>query len=133
MSELLTIEDLNVSYESRGERSQVVRGATFAVQKGEVVALVGESGSGKSTTAHAIVRLLAENGSIDGGTITLGDTDLTALGERALRGIRGRRIGLVPQDPNNSLNPVKRIGDSLGEVLRIHQWGSKPAIEARVL
>lgn len=133
MSELLKVEDLDVSYETRGQRVRVVHGVSFAVRKGEVVALVGESGSGKSTTAQAIVRLLAENGHIDGGTVTLGDTELTSLGEQALRAVRGRRVGLVPQDPNNSLNPLKRVGDSLGEVLRIHRWGSKPAIQQRVL
>ncbi|WP_106850407.1 ABC transporter ATP-binding protein [Blastococcus sp. Marseille-P5729] len=133
MSDLLTIDGLTVSYDTRGERTPVVHDVTFGVAPGEVVALVGESGSGKSTTAHAVVGLLAANGHIDSGTVTLGDTELTGLSERALRDVRGRRIGLVPQDPNNSLNPLKRIGDSIAEVLRIHRWGSKPAIAQRVI
>ena len=130
---VLAVEDLVVSYESRRRRTTVVHGVSFHVGAGEVVALVGESGSGKTTTAQAVIGLLAENGRIEGGRVLLNGLDLTGLNDTALRGIRGRRIGLIPQDPNNSLNPVKRIGDSLGEALRIHAWGSKVAIAARVL
>ena len=130
---LLSVEDLVVAYESRHRRTQVVHGIGFSVGAGEVVALVGESGSGKTTTAQAVIGLLAENGHLEGGRILLGGQDLTALNERAMRDLRGRRIGLVPQDPNNSLNPVKTIGDSLSEVLRIHRWGSRDAIAKRVL
>ncbi len=130
---VLSVEDLVVSYESGRRRTQVVHGVSFAVGAGEVVALVGESGSGKTTTAQAVIGLLAENGRLEGGRVQLGSDDLTTLGEKALRGVRGRRIGLVPQDPNNSLNPVKRIGESLSEALRIHGWGTKQAIAARVL
>ena len=130
---VLSVEDLVVSYETRHGRHQVVHGVSFEVARGEVVALVGESGSGKTSIAQSVVGLLPGNGRLEGGRITLGDTDLTALGDRALRGVRGRRIGLVPQDPNNSLNPVRRIGESVAEVLRVHGWGTQPAIEARVL
>ncbi|MGJ3508484.1 dipeptide ABC transporter ATP-binding protein [Enemella sp. A6] len=130
---VLDVRDLTVSYTSRQRRTEVVHGVSFTIRPGEVVALVGESGSGKTTTAQAVIGLLADNGRRDGGTITLGDTDLTGAGEAMLREIRGRRVGLVPQDPNNSLNPVKTIGESLAEVLRVHRWGSKPAIRQRVL
>ncbi|QIK73696.1 ABC transporter ATP-binding protein [Propioniciclava coleopterorum] len=130
---VLAVEDLVVSYESGRRRTQVVHGVSFAVGAGEVVALVGESGSGKTTTAQAVIGLLAENGRVEGGRVLLGADDLSGLNDKALRGIRGRRIGLVPQDPNNSLNPLKRIGDSLSEALRIHGWGSRQAIDARVL
>lgn len=133
MNPLLSIDGLTVSYQTRGRITEVVHDVTFDVAPGEVVALVGESGSGKSTTAQAVVGLLAGNGRVDAGRVSLGDTVLTGLGERQLRDIRGRRIGLVPQDPNNSLNPLKRIGDSIAEVLRVHHWGSRPAISARVL
>ncbi|NLT29275.1 MAG: ABC transporter ATP-binding protein [Propionibacterium sp.] len=130
---VLDVRDLVVSYESRHRRTEVVHGVSFTIKPGEVVALVGESGSGKSTTAQAIIGLLAENGRLEAGGITLGETELTGLTDKAMRDIRGRRIGLVPQDPNNSLNPVKTIGESLAEVLRVHRWGSKPAIRQRVL
>lgn len=130
---VLAVEDLVVSYDTRRGRQQVVHGVSFTIGRGEVVALVGESGSGKTSIAQAVVGLLAGNGRLEGGRVVLGDTELTGLGERALRDVRGRRIGLVPQDPNNSLNPLKRIGESVGEVLRVHGWGTRPAIDARVL
>ena len=130
---VLSVEDLVVSYETRRGRHHVVHGASFTIGRGEVVALVGESGSGKTSIAQSIVGLLPGNGRLEGGRVVLGGTDLSSLGDRALRGVRGRRIGLVPQDPNHSLNPVKRIGDSVGEVLRVHGWGTRSAIDARVL
>ncbi|MFD5815668.1 dipeptide ABC transporter ATP-binding protein [Streptomyces sp. NPDC127038] len=117
---LLEIRDLSVSYRTRGGTVQAVRGVDLDVWPGQVTAVVGESGSGKSTTAHAITRLLSTNGSIDAGTVRFGRHDLATLSEAELRTVRGARIGLVPQDPTVSLNPVKRIGDQVAEVLRIH-------------
>ncbi|MFM9445634.1 dipeptide ABC transporter ATP-binding protein [Streptomyces acidiscabies] len=118
---LLEIRGLTVSYGTRtGARVPAVRGVDLDVRAGEITAVVGESGSGKSTTAHAVTRLLAANGRIDAGTVRFGRHDLTTLSEPELRTIRGARIGLVPQDPTVSLNPVKRIGEQVAEVLRIH-------------
>ena len=114
---LLDVRDLRVSYRSSGP---AVRGIDLQVQAGEVVAVVGESGSGKSTTAHAVLGLLAAGGRVDGGQVLFDGQDLVGLGERRLRAVRGREIGLVPQDPTVSLNPVKRIGEQVAEVLIIH-------------
>lgn len=121
-SALLEVRGLDVSYRARTRTGLVpaVRGVDLEVHAGETVAVVGESGSGKSTTAHAILRLLAANGSVDAGTVNFAGLDLARLPERALRGVRGAQIGLVPQDPTVSLNPVKRIGEQVAEVLRIH-------------
>ncbi|MEV0904506.1 ABC transporter ATP-binding protein [Streptomyces hokutonensis] len=116
----LEIRGLSVSYRTRGGTVAAVRDVDLDVRRGEVTAVVGESGSGKSTTAHAITRLLAANATIDAGTIRFGRHDLTALSEAELRTVRGAQIGLVPQDPSVSLNPVKRIGEQVAEVLRIH-------------
>ncbi|MET7686752.1 ABC transporter ATP-binding protein [Streptomyces sp. NPDC005483] len=117
---LLEIRGLSVSYRTRGGTVEAVRGVDLDVWPGQVTAVVGESGSGKSTTAHAITRLLSANGRIDAGTVRFGRHDLATLSEAELRTVRGARIGLVPQDPTVSLNPVKRIGDQVAEVLRIH-------------
>ncbi|MCX4759433.1 ABC transporter ATP-binding protein [Streptomyces sp. NBC_01275] len=116
----LEIRGLSVSYRTRGGIVRAVRDVDLEVRPGEVTAVVGESGSGKSTTAHAITRLLAANASIDAGTIRFGRHDLASLSEAELRTVRGAQIGLVPQDPSVSLNPVKRIGEQVAEVLRIH-------------
>ncbi|MFF3504506.1 dipeptide ABC transporter ATP-binding protein [Streptomyces sp. NPDC003247] len=129
---LLEIRGLSVSYRTRGGTVPAVRGVDLDVWPGQVTAVVGESGSGKSTTAHAVTRLLAANGRIDAGTVRFGRHDLATLSEAELRTVRGARIGLVPQDPTVSLNPVKRIGEQVAEVLRIHGLATRrtAAVEA---
>ena len=117
---VLQVRDLVVEYEGRGESVQAMRGVSFDVHAGEVVALVGESGSGKSTTAHAVVGLLPSGGRVVGGSVRLHDGELVGLAPKAWQQVRGARIGLVPQDPGIALNPVTRIGDQVAEVLRIH-------------
>lgn len=119
MTELLNIEGLQVEYRGRGGATPAVRGVSLQVRRGETLALVGESGSGKSTLAHAVIGLL-QGGVITAGEITFAGERLDRAAPRALQRIRGARIGLVPQDPGTSLNPVLRIGRQVGEVLRIH-------------
>jgi len=126
---LLDVRDLAVSYNGR----RAVEGISFTVEPGETVAVVGESGSGKSTTAHAIIGLLPGNATVDQGQILLGDTDLATWSARRMESVRGVRIGLVPQDPANSLDPVKTIGAQVGEVLRIHRRGDRRTIARRVV
>ena len=87
----------------------------------ETLALVGESGCGKSLTSLALLRLIPSPGRIEhGSAIRLGDTDVLALEGEALRRIRGRRIGMVFQDPMTSLNPVFTVGDQIAEGVRAH-------------
>ncbi|MFJ6386817.1 dipeptide ABC transporter ATP-binding protein [Streptomyces sp. NPDC091972] len=130
---LLEIRGLSVSYRTRGGTVEAVRGVDIDVWPGQVTAVVGESGSGKSTTAHAITRLLSANGRIDAGTVRFGRHDLATLPEAELRTVRGARIGLVPQDPTVSLNPVKRIGDQVAEVLRIHGLATRRSAPAEAI
>jgi peptide/nickel transport system ATP-binding protein len=117
---LLQVSGLRVAYGSVSDPLLAVTGVDLTVSRGEVVAVVGESGSGKSTTAHAILGLLAGSGRAIGGTVTFDGERLDTLSERALGRIRGARIGLVPQDPTTSLNPVIRVGVQVAEVLRVH-------------
>jgi len=130
---LLEVRDLSVSYRTRGRVVEAVREVSFTVEPGEVVAVVGESGSGKSTTAQAIIGLLPTNGSIDSGQILLGGTDIARWPDKRLRSIRGAQIGLIPQDPANSLNPVKTVGAQIGEVLRIHRRGDRRTVSRTVI
>ena len=130
---LLEITDLRVSYRTSAGPVQAVSGAALAVGRGEIVAVVGESGSGKSTMAHAIVGLLPAGGRVDAGRIEFEGRDLPALRDAELRSVRGREIGLIPQDPMVSLNPVRRIGDQVAEALIVHGLASgKEAAERAV-
>ncbi|WP_458085255.1 dipeptide ABC transporter ATP-binding protein [Streptomyces malaysiensis] len=133
---LLSIRGLEVSYRTGDGAPPAVRGVDLDIAPGEVLALVGESGSGKSTTAHAVIGLLPPGGRVDGGRILFDGTDLATAGERELRARRGRDIGLIPQDPMVSLNPVQRIGRQVAEVLLIHglaDRASAPAEAVRIL
>ncbi|MFT2815625.1 dipeptide ABC transporter ATP-binding protein [Leifsonia sp. A12D58] len=130
---LLDINNLAVSYTTATGTTRVVHDVSFGIEPGEVVAVVGESGSGKSTTAHAIIGLLAGNGRIDHGSILLNGTDIAGWADKRLETVRGAQIGLVPQDPTSSLNPVKTIGAQVGEVLRIHKKGARQQVAARVI
>ncbi|RLP75028.1 ABC transporter ATP-binding protein [Mycetocola tolaasinivorans] len=129
----LRIEDLQVSYTVGRERLDVVRGVSLEIEPGQLLAVVGESGSGKTTTAQAATGLLASNGAVTGGRVLIGEHDVTGWSEKRFRELRGRSIGWIPQDPNNSLNPVKRVGESVAEVLRIHRWKDRAARRARVI
>jgi peptide/nickel transport system ATP-binding protein len=117
---LLRLSGLHIGYRGNGVEVDAVRGVDLEIAPGEVVALVGESGSGKSTTAHSIIGLLPATGSVTAGSITYDGRDITRLRGRALRKIRGAEIGLIPQDPNLALNPVKRVGEQVAEALRVH-------------
>ncbi len=117
---VLDVRDLHVSYSQGDSRTVIVHGVSFTVQPGEVVALVGESGSGKTSTAQAVIGLLAENGRIDSGAILLNGEDISCWNAKRLRAIRGAVVSLVPQDPGSSLNPVLTIGAQVREILEIH-------------
>ncbi|AJI79623.1 dipeptide ABC transporter ATP-binding protein [Corynebacterium singulare] len=130
---LLTVQDLNVSYTTAKGDVPAVQGVNVEVHPGQMTAIVGESGSGKTTSAMAAIGLLPSNATIDAGTITFDGRDITSLSRREWRELRGRRIGLIPQDPNNSLNPLKTIGASVEEGLTIHHVGSAAERKARAL
>lgn len=104
---VLTVENLRISYRSQREWREVVHDVSFAVKRGEMLAFVGESGSGKTTTAQAIIGLLADNARRDSGRILINGEEISGWSAKRLDGLRGARISLVPQDPGNSLNPVK--------------------------
>ncbi|VUS32490.1 dipeptide ABC transporter ATP-binding protein [Klebsiella spallanzanii] len=130
---VLTVENLRISYRSQREWREVVHSVSFNVKRGEMLAFVGESGSGKTTTAQAIIGLLADNARRDSGRISINGEDISNWSAKRLDGLRGARISLVPQDPGNSLNPVKTIGAQVGEILRLHQKSSAAERKEQVL
>ncbi|MFJ5956685.1 dipeptide ABC transporter ATP-binding protein [Paenarthrobacter sp. NPDC092416] len=131
---VLELRNLSVSYADRHRKHRrVVHEVSLKISPGEVLALVGESGSGKSTTAQAVIGLLAGNGRIDGGSILLNGTDISGWSQKRLESIRGAKIALIPQDPTSSLNPVLTVGAQVEEVLRLHTKLPKPERRKRVL
>jgi oligopeptide/dipeptide ABC transporter ATP-binding protein len=124
MPPLLSIEGLDVRYDSPRGDVRAVDGLDLALETGETYALVGESGCGKTATAYSILRLV-EPGRIAGGRIVFQGRDLMALSEKQMRGVRGAGIGLAFQEPGAALNPVLKIGTQVGESLRIHRGASR--------
>ncbi|ACT04923.1 ABC transporter related [Dickeya chrysanthemi Ech1591] len=130
---VLELEDVAIAYRHDDGERTVVEGVSFAIQPGEVVALVGESGSGKTTTAQAVIGLLADNGRLTRGAIRLNGTDISRWSQPRLDSIRGRVVSLVPQDPGSSLNPVKTIGEQVDEILRLHQKADHRSLRRQTL
>ena len=130
---LLEVRDLAVSFRTTYGEIHAVESASFTLRRGSTLAIVGESGSGKSTTAMACIGLLPGNGRIRSGSIMFEGKDLTALPESQLRRIRGRAIGLVPQDPMSNLNPVAKIGTQVAETLLVHGMATPKNVKERVI
>jgi peptide/nickel transport system ATP-binding protein len=118
---LLGVRDLVVSFDTDAGAVNVVDGVSFDIFPGETLALVGESGSGKSVTAMSILRLIeSQGGQLCGGSIRFEGAELTRASPRELGALRGRRIGVVFQEPMSSLNPVLTLGDQIAEPLMLH-------------
>ncbi|CAN7325925.1 ABC transporter ATP-binding protein [Caballeronia sp. LjRoot34] len=130
---VLALENLSIAYRDGHTKKRVVHDVSLTVNRGEVVALVGESGSGKTTTAQAIIGLLAENGERETGRIIINGVDITQWAHKRLDGLRGKHVSLIPQDPGSSLNPVQTIGTQVGEILQLHERLSRKERDARVL
>ncbi len=136
---LLSVENLAIDFRSHRGDVRAVAGVSFAIERGETVAIVGESGSGKSVTAMALLGLLPmPPGQLVSGTARfesekLGDVDLLALSERQLRQVRGNDIGMIFQEPMTSLNPVLTCGYQVAEALLLHTALSKAEAKARTI
>ncbi len=116
----LDVEDLNVSFTTRRGPVDAVRGVSFSLAKGETLGIVGESGSGKSVSSYAIMRILERTGRIAGGRITFDGIDLPTLSDKEMRELRGREISMVFQNPRAALNPIRKVGRQIEDVLRRH-------------
>ncbi|MBT3370925.1 MAG: ABC transporter ATP-binding protein [Rhodospirillaceae bacterium] len=122
----LEVEGLQTYFFTRQGTVKAVDGVSFNLRKGETLGIVGESGCGKSITALSVMRLVPEPpGRIIGGSVKLDGTDLLALSEEEMRGIRGNDISMIFQEPMTSLNPVLTIGYQIAEALILHQDYSK--------
>lgn len=122
MPPLLKILDLQVQFiGSQGKRVHAVNGTNLEMQHREVLGLLGESGSGKSTVARTLLRLLPKNAQATARSIEFEGLELLALAENKLEKIRGARIAMISQDPGLALNPVRKVGDQIAEVILAHR------------
>lgn len=117
---ILKIENLSVAYRQGRQWFDAVRDVSLNIRAGETYGLVGESGSGKTTLILGAMRYLSQNGKVTQGSVELDGQDLLALSEREMRQVWGKKITLVPQNPQSSLNPAIRIGEQVAEILRHH-------------
>ena len=131
---ILSVEDLEVSFQVRGQTLTALRGIDLELHRGETLAIVGESGSGKSVLTKTIAGMLESNGQIQKGQIIFDNQDLTKLRRRReWASIRGGRIATVFQDPLTSLNPILTIGRQLMDPIRAHQGCSRSEARQRAL
>ena len=130
---LLEVSDLAVNFRTTDGEVQAVKNASFTIGRGRTLAIVGESGSGKSTTAMAVIGLLPGNGKVASGSIRFDGTELVGMPENRMRAIRGRSIGLVPQDPMSNLNPVTKIGTQVAETLLVHGMATSKDVDRKVI
>ena len=129
---VLEAKNLAVTFKVEGGTVEAVRNVSFALCKGETVAIVGESGSGKSVTARAIMRLLSRRATIGkGSSIVLNGKDVVKLPEGEMRKLRGSRVSMIFQEPMTSLNPVYTVGSQIAEVIRIHNRVSRAEAMSR--
>lgn len=134
MGKLLSVENLHVQFKTYAGIVEAVRGVSFGVETGEVLAIVGESGCGKSVTAQSIMRLIPEPpGKITAGSILFKGEEILKLPERKMRSIRGNTISMVFQDPMTSLNPVLNVSTQINECLRQHQTMGKQEADRRAV
>ena len=120
-SALLEVEGLHVHYRTRAGEVYALNGLDLAVERGERLGLVGETGAGKTTLALSILRLLPEDaGMVCAGSIRFEGEELLEQSEAWMLGLRGRRISMIFQDPMTSLDPIKSVGEQVGEVLKLH-------------
>ena len=125
MTALVDVEDLSVNFATRNGVVHAVRGVSFSLIKGQTLGIVGESGSGKSVTSYALMRILDRAGFIAGGSVRFGGMDVGAASEKHMRELRGREISMVFQNPRAALNPIRKVGQQIEDVLRQHVQASR--------
>jgi peptide/nickel transport system ATP-binding protein len=117
---LLEVNDLTVEFATRRGIVKAVQHVNISVAKGETLGIVGESGSGKSVTSYAVMRILDRAGRIAEGSVTFSGIDVRAATEGEMRDLRGREISMIFQNPRAALNPIRKVGDQIEDVLRQH-------------
>jgi peptide/nickel transport system ATP-binding protein len=130
---MLSIKDLSVVFRTRNGEVNAVKGIDFDLAKGERLGIVGESGSGKSVTSYALMRILDAGGRIKAGDAVYDGIDLRNASERDMRDIRGREISMIFQNPRAALNPIRKVGHQIEDVLRRHSRATRHDAKAKAI
>jgi peptide/nickel transport system ATP-binding protein len=130
---LLDIKNLTVEFATRRGAVQAVKSIDIQVGKGETVAIVGESGSGKSVTSYAVVRILDRAGKVAEGSIAFSGVDLVAATEAQMRDLRGREISMIFQNPRAALNPIRKVGKQIEDVLLQHVQATRATAKEKAI
>jgi len=133
MSELIRVQDLRVVACGEHGETEIVKGVSFALEKGEVLALIGESGSGKTTIALALLGYARRGCRLSGGVVQVGEHNMLALSEKELQGLRGNRVSYIAQSAAAAFNPAKKLIDQVVEGALIHGLGTRAVLEAKAI
>jgi peptide/nickel transport system ATP-binding protein len=117
---LLAVEGLSLEFRTRGGTVRALADVSLSLSRGETLGLVGESGSGKSVLSYAILRILDDAARVTAGSVRFGGMDLLSLTDAQMSEVRGREIGMIFQNPRVALNPIRRVGEQIGDVLGRH-------------
>src|SRR5580692_2489655 len=130
---LLDVSDLTVEFTTRRGIVKAVQHVNISVGKGETVGIVGESGSGKSVTSYAVMRILDRAGRIAKGSVHFTGLDIRAAGESQMRDLRGREMSMIFQNPRAALNPIRKVGRQIEDVLLQHAQADSTALTDRAI
>ncbi|RMP10110.1 Peptide ABC transporter ATP-binding protein [Pseudomonas syringae pv. delphinii] len=133
MSQLIRVQDLRVVAEGDHGELEIVKGVSFALEKGEVLALIGESGSGKTTIALALLGYARRGCKLAGGVVQVGEHDMLSLPESQLQSLRGNRVSYIAQSAAAAFNPTKKLIDQVIEGALIHGLGSRADLQAKAI
>lgn len=122
---LLKVNNIRTTFYSKDKKIEAVRGANFQVETGDILGIVGESGSGKSVLMKSVMNILPENAKIDSGEVYFEGKDIAKLSPKEIQKIKGKEIAMIFQDPMTALNPLKKIGDHIVEILIRHKGINK--------
>ncbi|WP_294168441.1 ABC transporter ATP-binding protein [uncultured Clostridium sp.] len=118
---LLRVDNLKTNFYIKDKKVEAVRGVSFHVNKGDILGIVGESGSGKSVLMKSVMNILPENAKIEDGKVYFNNIDISSMNKKEMKNIKGKEIAMIFQDPMTALNPLKKVGDHLIEVLIRHK------------
>ena len=130
---LLVVEGLSLEFRTRSGTVRALEDVSFRLGKGEILGVVGESGSGKSVTAYAIMGLLDATARITAGRVRFAGVDLLGSGRAGLASVRGSEIAMIFQSPRTALNPIRKVGAQIGDVLGRHGKAARGGARAKAV